>query len=62
MSKMSPEEEDAVQAELEQLQREAMPAIPAVPDQEPVHLPSVPVEAPTTAEPVEQGTLTVTAR
>ncbi|WVR06449.1 hypothetical protein IAU60_003480 [Kwoniella sp. DSM 27419] len=52
MSRMSPEEEEAVQAELEALQREAMPTIPAVPDTNPVSLPDAPVEVPSTAEPV----------
>ncbi|WWC70885.1 uncharacterized protein I206_104837 [Kwoniella pini CBS 10737] len=54
MSQMSPEEEEAVQAELEQLQREALPTIPAVPDQQPVSLPDVPVEEPTTAQPATE--------
>ncbi|WWC88508.1 uncharacterized protein L201_003419 [Kwoniella dendrophila CBS 6074] len=54
MSRMSPEEEEAVQAELEQLQREALPAIPSVPDQQPVSLPDVPMEEPTTAQPVHE--------
>nr|XP_019012881.1 charged multivesicular body protein 6 [Kwoniella pini CBS 10737]OCF51662.1 charged multivesicular body protein 6 [Kwoniella pini CBS 10737] len=57
MSQMSPEEEEAVQAELEQLQREALPTIPAVPDQQPVSLPDVPVEEPTTAQPATEGKL-----
>ncbi|WWC62716.1 uncharacterized protein I303_105313 [Kwoniella dejecticola CBS 10117] len=54
MSQMSPEEEEAVQAELEQLQREALPAIPSVPDQQPVSLPDVPVQEPTTAQTATQ--------
>ncbi|WWD18581.1 hypothetical protein CI109_103034 [Kwoniella shandongensis] len=52
MSKMSPEEEDEVQEELERLQREAMPAIPSAPDTQPVSLPNVPVEEPSTAQPI----------
>lgn len=69
MSKMSPEEEEAVQAELAELQREALvcpvrpsdegyidsnlvqPAIPSVPEEQPVSLPSVPVEEPVVEEP-----------
>ncbi|WVF69118.1 hypothetical protein IAT40_003892 [Kwoniella sp. CBS 6097] len=51
MSQMSPEEEEAVQAELEQLQREALPAIPSVPDTNPVALPDVTVEEPSVAQP-----------
>ncbi|WVQ96617.1 hypothetical protein IAU59_003722 [Kwoniella sp. CBS 9459] len=54
MSRMSPEEEEAVQAELEQLQREALPAIPSVLDTNPVALPDVPVEEPNTTEPETQ--------
>ena len=65
MSRMSPEEEEAVQAELEALQREALvshscfperpepditqPAIPAVPSQQPVRLPDAPLEEPVEA-------------
>ena len=57
MSKMSADEEEAVQAELQALQKEAMvrviiaepcsfqPSVPVVPD--PVALPSVPAEEPT---------------
>ncbi|RSH91019.1 Vacuolar protein sorting-associated protein 20 [Saitozyma podzolica] len=60
MSQMSPEEEEAVQAELERLQQEAMPAIPNVPDAQPVTLPNVPVEEPsaeeTPAEPTRAAT------
>ncbi|WVQ83019.1 hypothetical protein IAT38_005157 [Cryptococcus sp. DSM 104549] len=44
MSKMSPEEEDEVQAELERLQQEAMPAVPDT--RPPVALPDAPVEEP----------------
>ncbi|OCF30428.1 charged multivesicular body protein 6 [Kwoniella heveanensis BCC8398] len=51
MSRMSPEEEEAVQAELEELQREALPAIPSVPDTNPVALPNVPVDEPSTSQP-----------
>ena len=65
MSKMSSEEEEAVQAELEALQREALvrrltlyershspqPSVPV--EEEPVSLPSVPIEEP--AAPVEEG-------
>ncbi|OCF39252.1 charged multivesicular body protein 6 [Kwoniella heveanensis CBS 569] len=54
MSRMSPEEEEAVQAELEELQREALPAIPSVPDTNPVALPNVPVDEPSTARPETQ--------
>ncbi|GFZ45079.1 hypothetical protein JCM24511_02805 [Saitozyma sp. JCM 24511] len=50
MSQMSPEEEEAVQAELERLQQEAMPAIPTAPDTQPVALPNVPVEEPSAEE------------
>lgn len=59
---MSPEEEEAVQAELEALQREAMvghliselvtdgqPDVPVAPEREGVAMPDVPVEEP--AEP-----------
>jgi hypothetical protein len=64
MSKLSPEEEESIEAELAALQQEAMPSVPvnvspvfrAIPwlirplqQQEPVHLPSVPVH-----QPVEQ--------
>ncbi|WRT67905.1 uncharacterized protein IL334_004879 [Kwoniella shivajii] len=55
MSRMSPEEEEAVQAELEQLQREALPSIPSVPETQPISLPDVPVEEPTTAQPVTES-------
>ncbi|WVQ73120.1 hypothetical protein IAR50_002684 [Cryptococcus sp. DSM 104548] len=49
MSKMSPEEEDAVQEELERLQKEAMPSVPET--QPPVSLPDAPTELPTEPEP-----------
>ncbi|KAK4687059.1 charged multivesicular body protein 6, partial [Tremellales sp. Uapishka_1] len=52
ISKMTPEEEDAVQEELAALEREAMPSIPNIPQTEPIVLPSVPVEAPVALEPV----------
>ncbi|WWC96231.1 hypothetical protein V866_003098 [Kwoniella sp. B9012] len=55
MSRMSPEEEEAVQEELERLQQEALPAIPSVPDQQPVSLPDAPVEEPTTAQPAAEA-------
>ncbi|RSH88279.1 Vacuolar protein sorting-associated protein 20 [Apiotrichum porosum] len=51
MSNMSPEEEEEVQAELARLEAEAMPAIPNVPDTQPVHLPDAPVQEPTEAQP-----------
>ncbi|WVQ65652.1 uncharacterized protein L199_003830 [Kwoniella botswanensis] len=54
MSRMSPEEEEAVQEELERLQQEALPAIPSVPDRQPVSLPDAPVEEPTTAQPAAE--------
>ncbi|RXK37710.1 charged multivesicular body protein 6 [Tremella mesenterica] len=46
ISKMSPEEEEAVQAELLQLQRDALPSIPIEEREERVELPSVPGEEP----------------
>jgi hypothetical protein len=66
MSKLSPEEEESIEAELAALQQEAMPSVPVnvslqtvmrdtvadpsvIRQQEPVHLPSVPVH-----QPVEQ--------
>lgn len=63
---MSPEEEEAVQAELEALQREAMvsfdrwkeadkePNVPVAPESERVAMPDVPIEEPTEAEPAAQ--------
>ncbi|WOO77560.1 Charged multivesicular body protein 6 [Vanrija pseudolonga] len=50
-SQMSPEEEEAVQRELEELQREALPKIPDVPDTQPISLPDAPVDEPAEAEP-----------
>ncbi|ADV21946.1 charged multivesicular body protein 6 [Cryptococcus gattii Ru294] len=58
MSKMSPEEEEAVQEELERLQREALPNVPEV--SAPVALPDVPVEEPSVPEPVERNGKSIT--
>ena len=55
MSQMSPEEEEAVQAELLALQKEAMPNVPEVPEAQRVELPSVPVEAPQEVEAETSG-------
>ncbi|KAG8929576.1 Vacuolar protein sorting-associated protein 20 [Tulasnella sp. 417] len=53
MSTMSVEEEEAVQKELAQLQAEALPAVPEVPQGEPVKLPQVPETEPVSPTPVE---------
>ncbi|ODN81812.1 hypothetical protein L202_02176 [Cryptococcus amylolentus CBS 6039] len=53
MSKMSPEEEDAVQEELERLQKEAMPSAPET--QPTLSLPDAPTDIPTDAEPAAEG-------
>ncbi|KIR68636.1 charged multivesicular body protein 6 [Cryptococcus bacillisporus CA1873] len=58
MSKMSPEEEEAVQEELERLQSEALPNVPEV--VAPVALPDVPVEEPSVPEPVERNGKSIT--
>nr|KIR89273.1 charged multivesicular body protein 6 [Cryptococcus tetragattii IND107] len=58
MSKMSPEEEEAVQEELERLQSEALPNVPEV--SAPVALPDVPVEEPSVPEPVERNGKSIT--
>ncbi|KAL1408192.1 Vacuolar protein sorting-associated protein 20 [Vanrija albida] len=50
-SQMTPEEEEAVQRELEELERAALPKIPDVPDTQPISLPDAPVDEPVEAEP-----------
>ncbi|WVN85146.1 uncharacterized protein L203_100289 [Cryptococcus depauperatus CBS 7841] len=53
MSKMSPEEEEAVQEELERLQQQALPSLPQT--ETSVALPNVPLEEPTVAKPITQN-------
>ncbi|KAG8940528.1 Vacuolar protein sorting-associated protein 20 [Tulasnella sp. 424] len=54
MSTMSVEEEEAVQQELAQLQAEALPAVPEVPQSEPVKLPEVHETEPASPTAVEE--------